>query len=162
MSTVGETSLSLFMSTLPEPTTAVGKIVLVVCILTLIGCVLRAASPTRLTDDLVSALAATENTYFTAIEAGVLLPGTHTKKLISLQFKVSKIRQDTLSHSQSYRVALQGFFKGRTFTVLRCIREAQQLETEIEILREAQLRKLHSVSLRRRSPRRSDFRLPMF
>ncbi|KAJ7478729.1 hypothetical protein B0H11DRAFT_2194289, partial [Mycena galericulata] len=141
MSTVGETSLSLFMSTLPEPT---GKFVLAVCIVTFVACALRAASPTRLTDILVSALAATEHTYFAAIEAGVLMSGLHTQRLNSLQLKVSKIREDTLSNSQSFRVALGEFFKGRTFTVLRYIREAKRLETEIEILREAQLRKLHS------------------
>ncbi|KAJ7471640.1 hypothetical protein B0H11DRAFT_1919485 [Mycena galericulata] len=184
MSTVAETSVSLFTSTLPEPTTAAGNIVLAVCIVTLVVCALRAAWPTRLTEILVSVLTTTEHTYFTAIEAGVLLSESHTQRLTSLQLKVSKIRQDSLS--QSYRVALREFFKGRTFTVLRYIREARQLENEIEvfivpsvrplaltyarrqILKEAQLRKLpsisaaHRVSLRRRSPRHSEFRPAMF
>ncbi|KAJ7471642.1 hypothetical protein B0H11DRAFT_2433016 [Mycena galericulata] len=148
MSTVAETSVSLFTSTLPEPTTAGGKIVLAVCIVTLVVCALRAVSPTRLTNILVSALAATEHTYFAAIEAGVLLSGAHTQRLTSLQLKVSKIRQDSLYHSQSHRIALREFFKGRTFTVLRYIREAQQLETDIEVFIVSSVRPLALICTR--------------
>ncbi|KAJ7478734.1 hypothetical protein B0H11DRAFT_1916717 [Mycena galericulata] len=157
MSTVGEVSVSL-LSSLPVPTTLTAKVVLTACIVALTGYALRAASPTHLTEILVSTLAATENTYFAAIEAGLVLPEGHTELLTGprLQMKVSEIRQQSLS--QSRRFAFREFLKGRTLTVLECTREVKNLQTEIEILKEAQLRKFpsmsvtHNLYLRRRRP----------
>jgi len=58
----------------------------------------------------------------------------------SLQLKVSAIVEETLQNSLSWRTALRAFLGGRTFTLLRCIREVQRFETRIKILKESELR----------------------
>ncbi|KAJ7931648.1 hypothetical protein B0H13DRAFT_1957073 [Mycena leptocephala] len=77
----------------------------------------------------------------------------------ALQRKVSVIRIATMRDSLSWKAGLQGLFKGRTLTMLSCIREVQGFETHIKILKEAHLRQSNlnplftravSLDLRRR------------
>ncbi|KAJ7803045.1 hypothetical protein B0H13DRAFT_1931580 [Mycena leptocephala] len=96
-------------------------------------------SPQRLTEVLIAALSKAENTYVDVLQMG-LLSATETEVLYTLQRKVSAIHVATMRDSLSWRAGLQGFFKGRTLTVLSCIREVQGFETQIKILKEAHLR----------------------
>ncbi|KAF7356439.1 hypothetical protein MVEN_00976800 [Mycena venus] len=114
------------------------------------------ASPLRLTRVLAVAITNTEKCYLEALEMGVLLSSdVETAKMLScLQLKVSTIREGTLRSSLSTWTVLRDFFTGRSLTVLLCIWSVQELETNIEILKETQLRKNNlnplTVSLRRR------------
>ncbi|KAJ7819000.1 hypothetical protein B0H13DRAFT_2132084 [Mycena leptocephala] len=116
------------------------------------------ASPQRLTEVLIAALSKAENTYIDVLQMG-LLSVTETEALYTLQRKVSAIHVATMRDSLSWWAGLQGFFKGRTLTVLSCIREVQGFETQIKILKEAHLRESNlnplctravSLDLRRR------------
>ncbi|KAJ7931623.1 hypothetical protein B0H13DRAFT_1956984 [Mycena leptocephala] len=116
------------------------------------------ASPQRLTEVLIAALAKTENTYLDVLQMG-LLSATETETLHTLQHRVSAIHVATMHDSLSWWAGLQGFLKGRTLTVLSCIHEVQGFETHIKILKEAHLRQSNlnplftravSLNLRRR------------
>jgi hypothetical protein len=115
------------------------------------------ASPQRLTEVLITALSKAENTYVEVLQMG-LLSVTETEALymyvrslsisrlftgvlnsffqlsVSLQHKVSTIHVATMLDSLSWRAGLQGFFKGRTLTILSCIREVQGFETQIKVI----------------------------
>ncbi|KAJ7931666.1 hypothetical protein B0H13DRAFT_1957094 [Mycena leptocephala] len=119
------------------------------------------ASPLRLTGVLVAAIADAEKIYVEAQQTG-LLSATETEALYTLQLKVSAIHEETLRNSLSWCTVLGDFLRGRTLSVLRCIREVKDFETRLKILKEAQLRERNfnplesTVSLRRRgalSPR---------
>ncbi|KAJ6488084.1 hypothetical protein DFH09DRAFT_1209920 [Mycena vulgaris] len=163
MSSLSESSLSLLASESAPPTnTATSAILFAGFIFALAVHLIQYASPLRLTRVLVAAIADTEHAYFEAIESGLLLKSeVYTAgMMLSLQMKGSIIREASLRNSLSYGAAISEFLKGRTFTLLRCIRDAQRLQTHIEILKEAQLRELdhnndaeiatRAVSLRRR------------
>ncbi|KAJ6527237.1 hypothetical protein DFH09DRAFT_1414492 [Mycena vulgaris] len=159
MSSLSETSLSLLASA-PPPSSTTSKVLFGGLALTLALCTIYYASPMRLTLVLVAAVAHTETIYLEALEAGVLSNAdVHTAEMMSsLQLKVSHLREASLRHSLSYSTTVSAFLKGRTLTLLQCIREVRALETRIEILKEEQLRALDSrlgvgtVSLRRRRP----------
>ncbi|KAJ7625937.1 hypothetical protein FB45DRAFT_869075 [Roridomyces roridus] len=129
MPTLNDTPLSTLTSTIP---TTNRKILLAITIVCLLVCALQAFAPTRLLDLLISSIESAEKTYFGAMEAGIL-GDTHAVALASLQIRVSQIRQQTLSNSQSLAVGLREFFKGHSFTILRGIRDARKFETEIEL-----------------------------
>ncbi|KAJ7509926.1 hypothetical protein B0H11DRAFT_2216790 [Mycena galericulata] len=158
MTHISETSLSLIASALPASTT--DKSILIGVLLVVAGSeILHYASPMRLTRILVAAIGHAEETYTKAMEAGVL-SDVHIETLLNLQIKVSEIRQESLHNSLSPRLALWKYVQGRTLSVLHCISEVRKLETDIEILKEAQLRRdipltsgttaAVTVSLRRR------------
>ncbi|KAJ6527246.1 hypothetical protein DFH09DRAFT_164055 [Mycena vulgaris] len=159
MSSLSETSLSLLASA-PPPSSTASKVLLVGIVITLVLCTIYYASPMHLTRVLVATIAHTETIYLEALEAGVLSNSdVHTAEIMfSLQLKVSYLREASLRHSLSYSTTVSAFLKGRTLTLLQCIREVRALETRIEILKEEQLRVLDSrigagtVSLRRRRP----------
>ncbi|KAJ7491981.1 hypothetical protein FB451DRAFT_1551433 [Mycena latifolia] len=141
MSSLSETSLSLFASA-PPPTSTPTNILLGALSLIATAYIVHYASPTRLTRVLVATIAETEKTYLEALEAGVLpkSDADTATTLTSLQIKVSSIRETTLRHSLSYRATLGAFLTGHSFTVLHCIRDVRRLETHIEILKETRLR----------------------
>ncbi|KAJ7795679.1 hypothetical protein B0H13DRAFT_2511001 [Mycena leptocephala] len=105
-------------------------------------------SPMRLTRVLVATIVATEKTYLEALETGLLSASdVHTAEMLStLELKASAIREETLRNSLSLGSTLREFFAGRTFTLLRCIREVHELETHIERLEAAS--SAHTLSFR--------------
>ncbi|KAJ7281402.1 hypothetical protein C8J57DRAFT_1297514 [Mycena rebaudengoi] len=145
---IGETSLvfaSLADSVFPNRTAAsVGTSILTLAILYMIYRIW----PMRLTDSVVAFMRETEKLYYDAVEAGELPGDVGTgEKLLSLQTKVSQIREASLRNSLSTRKALGDFFRGRSLTLLRCGNEIQRFKTHIEILKEAQLRtNLNSIN----------------
>ncbi|KAJ7814992.1 hypothetical protein B0H13DRAFT_2293503 [Mycena leptocephala] len=164
-----DAALSILASDLPDNSTA--KAVAAILLIALItAALLYYLSPMRLTRVLVAAIVTTEKTYLEALETG-LLSGSdvHTAEVLStLELKASAIREGTLRNSLSLGLTLREFCAGRTFALLRCIREVHELETHIEvvkpnlfekILKEARLRgdnlylfanRARVVSLRRR------------
>ncbi|KAJ7339205.1 hypothetical protein DFH08DRAFT_812595 [Mycena albidolilacea] len=98
-----------------------------VALLVLIGAagIIHYASPQRLTRVLFEAMADVKKT-----SRGRREWGPH---------EVSTIRQASLISSLSHYAMLCDVIKGRTFTILRCIHEAHELGTHIEILKESQL-----------------------
>ncbi|KAJ7251322.1 hypothetical protein C8J57DRAFT_1238679 [Mycena rebaudengoi] len=126
-------------------------------------CIVHCIWPMHLTSVLVASITETENSYYDAIEAGELTGDVDTEeKLLSLQKKVSEIREDSLRNSLSAWKTLGYFFKGRSITLLRCADEIQRLQTDIEILKETRLRiplasanpgSVLAMSLRRRHSR---------
>jgi hypothetical protein len=53
--------------------------------------------------------------------------------LVSLQLKVSKLREQSLQGSRSPWRTIFAFFKGKTFSVLLCIWEVRDFETQIKV-----------------------------
>ncbi|KAJ7117777.1 hypothetical protein C8R44DRAFT_738652 [Mycena epipterygia] len=147
MSALSETTLSVLASAPPTSTTA--KINIGVVILALATFIIYCASPMHLTCVLVAAIKDAEETYLEAIETGALSKSdVHiTAMMTSLQIKVSTIREASLRNSLSLCGALGAFFKGRSFTILKCIREVGDLEAHIEILKEEHLRDPASLAL---------------
>ncbi|KAJ7814993.1 hypothetical protein B0H13DRAFT_450262 [Mycena leptocephala] len=153
-----DTSLSILASDLPDSSTT--KFMIVVFVVAAIApALIYYSSPMRLTRVLVAAITATEKTYIEAVETGLLSTSSvdTAATLSTLQSKVSKIREATLRNSCSNWKAFCGFFKGRVFTILLCIREVRDLETHIEILKETRLCEsnldplsMRAISLRRR------------
>ncbi|KAJ7931663.1 hypothetical protein B0H13DRAFT_1857645 [Mycena leptocephala] len=126
-------TLSILASDLPDNSTAeaVAAILLVAVIAVAL---LYYLSPMRLARILVAAIVATEKTYLEALETGLLSASdVHTAEMLSaLELKASAIREGTLRNSLSLGSTLREFFAGRTFTLLRCIREVHKLQTHIE------------------------------
>ncbi|KAJ7814994.1 hypothetical protein B0H13DRAFT_2381347 [Mycena leptocephala] len=157
-----EACLSILPSALPAPRSTINTTIFgVVFILVVAAGIVHYASPPRLTRVLATAISNVEKTYLDALETGLLSASDiDTAEMLStLQLNVSKIREASLRNSLSLSGTLREFFRGRTFTLLRCIHEVRMLEIHIEILKEAQLREdsLHpfancarAVSLRRR------------
>ncbi|KAJ7117786.1 hypothetical protein C8R44DRAFT_879323 [Mycena epipterygia] len=110
------------------------KLTIGVLIITSMAYIIHLASPIRLTRVLLVAIGNIEKTYAEAIEAGVLCKSDVDTELmlLTLEIKVSQIREATLRDSLSTWRALLEFFKGRTFTVRNCIREVCGLEAHIE------------------------------
>ncbi|KAJ7803043.1 hypothetical protein B0H13DRAFT_1931577 [Mycena leptocephala] len=135
--------LSILPSALPTSgnTTINATIFGVHFMLVIAAGIVHYASPPRLTRVLVTAIASVEQIYLDALELGVLSASDiDTAEMLStLQLKVSKILETSLRNSLSHSGTLREFFGGRTFTLLRFIREVRVLETHIEILKENQL-----------------------
>ncbi|KAJ7931604.1 hypothetical protein B0H13DRAFT_1857588 [Mycena leptocephala] len=153
-----DAALSILASDLPDHSTATA-VAAILLIAVIAAALLYYVSPMRLTRVLVAAIVATEKTYLEALETGLLSASdVHTAEMLStLELKVSAVREGTLRNSLSLGSTLREFCAGRTFTLLRCIREVHELETHIEILKEARLRgdnpfanRARVVSLRRR------------
>ncbi|KAJ7281343.1 hypothetical protein C8J57DRAFT_1558896, partial [Mycena rebaudengoi] len=145
MSSMGETSLSLVSSILPNNTanTIIGASMLTAA--TALG--IHHISPTRLTRVLVTLMHETDTLYIRAVEAG-LVPGDVADALFKLQIKVSELHEESLRNSLSGRKMLAEFLQGRTLVLYGCIRDVQDLKTRIEfkqISKEEQLRTLNST-----------------
>ncbi|KAJ7117759.1 hypothetical protein C8R44DRAFT_738638 [Mycena epipterygia] len=140
MSSLSEISLSLLVSAPPTSTTTYATIGVLVLTVTIF--IIHLASPMRLTRILVAAIVDVEKTYFEAVEAGVISKSdVHiVARLSSMQIQVSHMRETTLRNSLSYFGVVGDFFKGRSITVLKCIREVRALQAHIEILKEEHLR----------------------
>ncbi|KAJ6534696.1 hypothetical protein DFH09DRAFT_1405340, partial [Mycena vulgaris] len=110
------------------------KVLLGVFVLTMVAYIVHYASLMRLTRILVAAIADAERIYLEALEAGVLSKSdTRTAETLArLQIKISTISEASLHNSLSYHVVLCKFLKGRTLTVLECLRKILRLETDIE------------------------------
>ncbi|KAJ6581750.1 hypothetical protein B0H19DRAFT_1370000 [Mycena capillaripes] len=91
------------------------------------------ASPKRLTAILIVAMAELKKTYVKALDTGHI-SASETERFNVLKHRVSAIKKETLVDSRSYMKSICGFLKGRTLTVLLCIWEVEDLETQIKIL----------------------------
>ncbi|KAJ7117830.1 hypothetical protein C8R44DRAFT_879367 [Mycena epipterygia] len=139
-------------------TSTTDKVMIGVFFLIMATAIINRASPMRLTRLLVAAIKDAEKTYLDAIEAGILSKSDVDAAAIlsSLQIKVSTIRQESLRNSLSTRQEFREFCKGRSITILKCIREVRKFEADIEILNEEHLRapdlgvRIGMVSLRQR------------
>ncbi|KAJ7846644.1 hypothetical protein B0H13DRAFT_1907674 [Mycena leptocephala] len=127
-----DASLSILASDLPD-NSATKFMVFVVAVIS--PALIYYLSPMRLARVLVAAIVATEKTYLEALETGLLSASdVHTAEMLStLELKASAIREGTLRNSLSLGSTLREFFAGRTFTLLRCIREVHELQTHIEV-----------------------------
>jgi hypothetical protein len=145
-----EACLSILSSALPAPGNT--NTTILILVLTFVAAdTMYYASPLPLTRVLVTVIANVEKTYLDALETGLLsasdidnaeMLSTCASLLfinlvlfstVSLQLKVSKIRESSLRNSLSHSGTLREFFAGHTFTLLRCIRELRVLETHIEV-----------------------------
>ncbi|KAJ7252565.1 hypothetical protein C8J57DRAFT_1722804 [Mycena rebaudengoi] len=107
-----------------------------------IACIVHHIWPMRLTHVLVAFMQETEKLYYGAVEAGELPGDVDTEeKLLSLQTKVSEVREESLRNSLSTWTALGDFFRGRSIMPLQSTNEIQSFKTHIEILKEAHLRR---------------------
>ncbi|KAJ7815001.1 hypothetical protein B0H13DRAFT_2381351 [Mycena leptocephala] len=139
-----EACLSVLPSALPaHGTDTTNTAVLIALVIFVVAAgIVHYTSPLRLTRVLITAIANVEEIYLEALETGLLSASDidTVEMLSTLQLKVSKIREASLRNSLSHSGTLREFFGGRTFTLLRCIREVRVLEIHIEILKETQLR----------------------
>ncbi|KAJ6581723.1 hypothetical protein B0H19DRAFT_1061240 [Mycena capillaripes] len=94
------------------------------------------AAPKRLTDILIIAMAELKKTYVRALDTGHI-SASETERFNVLTHKVAAIKKETLENSRSYLKSICGFCKGRSLTVLLCIWEVEDLETQIKILKES-------------------------
>ncbi|KAJ7846641.1 hypothetical protein B0H13DRAFT_2362879 [Mycena leptocephala] len=132
MPNIPEACLSILPSVLPTAGSNTPIIVLV--ILLIAAGIIHYVSPMRFTRLLVAAMAMAEKSYLEVLEAGLAsLSDIHTAEMLSaLQLKVSAIREASLRSSLSIWATICEFLKGRTFSLLQCIREVQALQTQIE------------------------------
>ncbi|KAJ7511126.1 hypothetical protein B0H11DRAFT_2214962 [Mycena galericulata] len=158
MSSISESYSSLLASALSTSTT---KAVLVASTLAYIAYTIRAISPTRLTQVLVSALASAENAYIQAIESTSFRCelSAAAERLVSLQLDVSILREAALRDSRSLWVPMSQYLHfRRARALLLCIWEVRALENDIEIIKEGLLRDIpleagvsvRTISMRRR------------
>ncbi|KAJ7251325.1 hypothetical protein C8J57DRAFT_1238681 [Mycena rebaudengoi] len=107
-----------------------------------IACIVHRIWTMRLTYVLVAFMRETKRLYYDAVEAGELPGDVDTEeKSLSLQMKVSEIREESLRNSLSTWVALGDFSRGRSIILLQRTNEVQSFKTHIEILKEAHLRR---------------------
>ncbi|KAJ7509932.1 hypothetical protein B0H11DRAFT_2216796 [Mycena galericulata] len=162
------------------PTSAAAKSILVASTIACMVYIIRVTSPAHLTRVLVSSLAAAEHALLHTVESGtfrseyaVLVLAKYeydtanghyavlAEQLTSLQLDVSLLREASLCDALSYWATISQFLNfRRTLAILRCIQEVRTLETDIEILKEFQLRELpleastaaaaRTISMRRR------------
>ncbi|KAF7341994.1 hypothetical protein MVEN_01786500 [Mycena venus] len=97
-----------------------------------IAVIIHYMSPLRLIGILIAAINKAEETYIEAHGAGLLLNKTEMLYILQLRHRVSAMIEKTLRNSLSWRAALRDFLCGRTFILLRCIREVQIFETRIK------------------------------
>ncbi|KAJ7251401.1 hypothetical protein C8J57DRAFT_1238732 [Mycena rebaudengoi] len=128
---IGEPSL-VFASLIPNRAVAVASLGASIVILAMIWMIPR-IWPMRLTYISVAFMKETEKLYYDAVEAGELPRDVGIEeKLLSLQKKVSEIREDSLRNSLSTWKALSDFFKGRSITLFQCMDEIQRFNTHLE------------------------------
>ncbi|KAF7341998.1 hypothetical protein MVEN_01786900 [Mycena venus] len=140
---VNEDSISLLASALPA------KLLIAAIVTAVVAAIIYYMLPLRLIGTLVAAIDEAEETYVEAHESGLVTgSAAETEILYRLQVKVSTTIEDTLRNSLSWHAALHDFLLGRTFTLLRCIREVQRFETRIKILKEYDLRAERNSSSR--------------
>ncbi|KAF8216702.1 hypothetical protein K438DRAFT_2007508 [Mycena galopus ATCC 62051] len=145
MSSITESSLS-FLDSVPISTTTI-VVAASIFTVTTAPMIYYHTSPMRLTRNLVSAIDEAEKAYLGAIEAGALA-GFDAKmefRLSTLQIKVSNIREASLRNSLSIWLSLEEYCRGRSLTILECMGEVRRLKTDIEILKEEQLRELNPL-----------------
>ncbi|KAJ7819001.1 hypothetical protein B0H13DRAFT_2682640 [Mycena leptocephala] len=142
-----DAALSILAPDLPDNSTA-KAVAVILFIVVIAAALLYYLSPTRLARVLVTVIAATEKTYLEALETGLLsVSDVHTAEMLStLEFKASAIREKTLRNSLSHGSTLREFFAGRTFTLLRCIREVHELATHIEVHTHLLIRRIQAVT----------------
>jgi hypothetical protein len=149
-----EACLSVLPSALPaHGTDTTNTAVLIALVIFVVAAgIVHYTSPPCLTRVLITAIANVEEIYLEALETGLLSASDiDTAEMLStyvdplfprrciylhagrLQLKVSKIREASLRNSLSHSGTLREFFGGRTFTLLRCIREVRVLEIHIEV-----------------------------
>ncbi|KAJ6581728.1 hypothetical protein B0H19DRAFT_1251904 [Mycena capillaripes] len=128
MPTIPDPPVFIVASELPNDL----SIFLGIIILAATAVIIHCASPKRLTDILIVAIAKLKKTSSDAFEAG-RLSASEIEKLRLLKHKVSTIQAETVDNSCSYLKTICGFIKGRTFTVLFCIWEVEDLEMHIKI-----------------------------
>ncbi|KAJ7725956.1 hypothetical protein B0H16DRAFT_1593473 [Mycena metata] len=100
------------------------------------------ASPRRLSQVLSEAMEDVEDVYtdmistdlFTLLSSKELEGVRSTMRMLRL--KVSALQAETLRNSLSWRISIGEFFKGRSFTLYRCIDEVRDFETHINILKQ--------------------------
>ncbi|KAJ6581747.1 hypothetical protein B0H19DRAFT_1251923 [Mycena capillaripes] len=126
MPAIPEVPISIVASDLPIKALAAIIIVIVVAV------IIHYASPKRLTDVLIVAIAELKKTYVKALDTGHI-SASETERFNALKRKVSAIEKETLDDSRSYLGTICGFLKGRIFTVILCIWEVEDLGTEIKI-----------------------------
>ncbi|KAJ7252623.1 hypothetical protein C8J57DRAFT_1237972 [Mycena rebaudengoi] len=127
---IGQTSLSFLSSILPNSTanTIIGASILTAAT----ALIIRHISPTRMTR-LVTLMHETNMIYIHAIEAG----------LVS-----SDVDADALfKNSLSTRTMLAEILQDRSLVLYCCIRDVQDLKTQIEISKEVQLRNLNPIGV---------------
>ncbi|KAF8216704.1 hypothetical protein K438DRAFT_1953607 [Mycena galopus ATCC 62051] len=154
MSTIADTSFSFLTQSIPTSAVSTPNILVALGIFAvLMAHIIRHTAPMRLTSTLVAAIHEAEKAYLGAIEAG-MLPGSDvnvdlrlSRHRQSLQIQVSNIREASLRNSLSSWLSLREYFRGRSLTILECIWEVQMLKTDIEILKEEQLRELNPLRL---------------
>ncbi|KAJ7199266.1 hypothetical protein C8J57DRAFT_1545196 [Mycena rebaudengoi] len=126
MSSMGETSLSLVSSILPNNTanTIIGAFILTVA--TALG--IHHISPTRLTRVLVTLMHETDTMYIRAVEAGLVPSDVDATTLFKLLIKVSDIHKESLRNSLSTWKMFAEFLRGRSLALYRCIRDVSGSE----------------------------------
>ncbi|KAJ7509935.1 hypothetical protein B0H11DRAFT_1261724 [Mycena galericulata] len=158
---LNESSASFLTAALPTSTPA--KIILIVSTIACMAYIICIISPAHLTCILVSSLTTAEHALLHTVESGTFRSeyAALAERLTSLQLDVSLLREASLCDSLSYWAPFSQFFKfRRALAILRCIQEVRTLETDIEILKEFQLRELpieastaaaaRTISMRRR------------
>ncbi|KAJ6581710.1 hypothetical protein B0H19DRAFT_1061228 [Mycena capillaripes] len=110
MPTIPDTPVSIVASDLPN-SLSIKALAVIITIIVVVRIIIHYTSPTRLTNILIVAMA-------------------ELKKILGR--KVSAIQAETLKDSHSYLGTICGFLKGRTFTVLLCIWEVEDLERQIK------------------------------
>ncbi|KAJ6581737.1 hypothetical protein B0H19DRAFT_1061253 [Mycena capillaripes] len=135
MPAISEVPISTVASDLPNNLSikALVAIIIVIVVTVIIHC----ASPKRLTDILIVAMAQLKTTSSDAFEAGHL-SASEIERLRLIKHKVCIIQAETLDDSRSYLGTIDGFLKGRIFTVLLCIWEVQDLEMYIKVAEQIQ------------------------
>ncbi|KAJ7199272.1 hypothetical protein C8J57DRAFT_1262027 [Mycena rebaudengoi] len=84
--------------------------------------------------------------YICAVEAGLIPSDVDAEALFKLQIKVSELHEESLRNSLSTCKMLAEFLQGRSLALYGCIRDVQDLKTQIEayqISKEEQLRNLN-------------------
>ncbi|KAJ7917604.1 hypothetical protein B0H13DRAFT_2322350 [Mycena leptocephala] len=147
-----DAALSILASDLPDNSAAKAMATMLL-VAVIAATLIYHLSPMRLARVLVAAIVATEKSYLEALETGLLsVSDVHTAEMLStwvdtlfpssmclfdmpdrLELNASAIREGTLRNSLSLGSTFREFFAGRTFTLLRCIREVRALETHIEV-----------------------------
>ncbi|KAJ6581751.1 hypothetical protein B0H19DRAFT_1331338 [Mycena capillaripes] len=132
MPTIPETPISIAVtSDLPNNLSI--KLLVSITIVAVMAVLIHYTSPQRHMGVLVDAMAKLKKTSSDAFEAG-RFSASEIETLRSLKQKFSTIQAETLDDSRSYLKTICGFLKGRTFTVLLCIWEVQDLEMHIKII----------------------------
>ncbi|KAJ7252659.1 hypothetical protein C8J57DRAFT_1238007 [Mycena rebaudengoi] len=129
MSNMGETFLSFVSSILPNNTanTIIGGSILTAAT----ALIIHNISPTRLTRVLVTLMHETDMIYIRAVEAGLVPSDVDVEALFKLQIKVSELHEESLRNSLSTCKMLGEFLQGRSLTLYGCIRDVQDLKTQI-------------------------------